>query len=260
MINTPGGQTAIVVGGAGGVDWFNSVEASTAPQVPCGTATATRTPTRTPIATATCTLPGWTIYPNPAPPGDSVLNGVTALSPTDLWAVGAYTATGTITETTLTVHSNGTSWTFVPSPNPPSSKAVLQGVAGVSSNDVWAVGYTDNYQTLTEHWNGTAWTVVPSPNAGSPNYLYAVTAIASNNVWAVGRIGDTDFPHVYALIEHWDGISWSVVPNPGGGGSGGTPLYGVAAASANDVWAVGGGYPNFPTYGRAYIEHWDGSS
>ena len=260
-INTPGGQTAVVVGGAGGGSpWLNGVEGSTEPLVPCSTATVTPTRTLTPTATATCMLPGWTSYPNPAPAGDSVLNGVTALAPNDLWAVGAYTATGTFSATTLTVHSNGTSWTYIPSANPPSSKAVLQGVAGVASNDVWAVGYTGSLQTLTEHWNGTAWSIVPSPNPTlGPNRLFAVTAIASNNVWAVGWTGNTDFPHDYALIEHWDGSSWSLSPNPGSSTTG-TPLYGVAATGANDVWAVGGNYPELPAYGRAYIEHWDGSA
>src|SRR5437868_5085588 len=61
-----------------------------------------------------CT-PGWTIYPNPAPLGDSLLYDMTALGPNDLWAVGSYTSTGTTH--TLTVHSDGTNWTRVPSPD-----------------------------------------------------------------------------------------------------------------------------------------------
>src|SRR4051794_410800 len=53
-------------------------------------------PQHAPVVSPTppaCT-PGWTIYPNPAPPGDSVLNGVVALDTNDLWAVGYYTNTG----------------------------------------------------------------------------------------------------------------------------------------------------------------------
>src|SRR5207248_3210198 len=140
------------------------------------------TPTRTATATPTCS-PGWTIYPNPAPAGDSILNGITAIGQNDLWAVGTFTSTGTITATTLTVHGNGTSWSYVPSPNPPSGKSVLHGVAGVASNNVWAVGEYiggpyNNWQTLTMHWDGTAWTIVPSPNvSGWNSRLYAVTTI-----------------------------------------------------------------------------------
>ena len=50
----------------------------------------------------------------------------------------------------------------------------------------------------------------------------------------MGRIGETDFPHIYALIEHWDGNAWSLVPNPGTITTG-TPLYGVAAT---DGWGA----------------------
>src|SRR5689334_5233926 len=188
----------LLVGGLAGAGPARSAAPKAVPQV-------TTTPSPTPPG---CT-PDWTIYPNPAPPGDSVLNGLTALAPNDLWAVGVYTATGTYTSTTLTVHGNGTSWTTVPSANPPYSKAVLRAVGGVAANDVWAVGEYNGgqsgaWQTLIEHWDGTSWTIVPSPNyAYTPNHLYAVTAIASNDVWAVGRIGDNDFPHDYALTEHW---------------------------------------------------------
>src|SRR5438445_8991165 len=100
-----------------------------------------------------CT-PGWTIYPNPAPPGDSALYGLTARAPNDLWAVGYY---GSVMSHTLTVHGDGTNWTQVPSPDPGSGNVVLSGVAGARFNDVWAVGsyQTSRWQTLIEHWNGT---------------------------------------------------------------------------------------------------------
>ena len=47
-INTPGGETAIVVGGYGAGNWIADVEASTLPIVPCTTPTST--PTGTPVA------------------------------------------------------------------------------------------------------------------------------------------------------------------------------------------------------------------
>jgi hypothetical protein len=51
------------------------------------------------------------------------------------------------------------------------------------------------------------------------------------------------------LIEHWDGTSWTITPNPTIAQSNST-LSGVAAISANDAWVVGG----------SLIEHWDGAS
>ncbi len=100
-----------------------------------------------------------------------------------------------------------------------------------------------------------AWEVVPSPSWKGPtdwNFLNAVSAVG-DEAWAVGsfqRPGDCCVPH--ALIEHWDGDRWSVVSNPGAHVPVESPLNGVAAVSATDVWAVGqlGDQP--------LIEHWDG--
>ena len=114
---------------------------------------------------------------------------------------------------------------------------------------MWAVGvyytYVNNVtslQTLVEHWNGTAWTVVPSPNAVGmgtyANFLSDVTSISANDIWAVGYTYSSPSPGGQTLIEHWDGISWSIVPGPNLGTSP-SELFGVAAVSANDVWAAG---------------------
>src|SRR5205814_7682090 len=117
----------------------------------------------------------------------------------------------------------GLAWRVVPSPNQ-GNNDILNGVAAVAANDIWAVGQTDG-GSLTEHWNGTSWSVVPSP--GGP--FNGVAAISANDVWAVGTYsGDP-------LTEHWNGSTWSIVASPTISGT----LYGVAAISANDVWAVG---------------------
>src|SRR6185436_18108734 len=59
------------------------------------------------------------------------------------------------------------------------------------------------------------------------------------------------------LVERWNGTAWSVVPSPNPGTSS-NELYGVAAVSANDVWAVGR-YYNGTAY-RTLVEHWDGTA
>ena len=58
------------------------------------------------------------------------------------------------------------------------------------------------------------------------------------------------------LVEHWNGSAWSVVPSPNVGGSYDNALYGVAAVSANDVWAVG--HDGDPITGQTLVEHWNG--
>ena len=110
----------------------------------------------------------------------------------------------------------------------------LSGVAAVSTNDVWAVGYHgDPYynpiQTLIEHWNGTAWSVVASPNEGTNNNeLHGVAAVSPNDVWAVGFYTDSSGAHGQTLVEHWNGSAWSVVPSPNRG----TGNYNLADAAA----------------------------
>lgn len=96
----------------------------------------------------------------------NVLTAVSATSTTNAWAVGAYGLTGDCYDftdcQTLTLHWNGTSWSMVASPNPPSSNSQLYGVAVTSSTNAWAVGgYCDTTgcYTLILHWNGTSWSI-----------------------------------------------------------------------------------------------------
>lgn len=155
-------------------------------------------------------------------------------------------------------------WTVIPSPNQGTRDNELLGIAAVSANDIWSVGsvnvgpYTSSLRTLTEVWNGTTWSIVASPNpatnTGDYDALQGVAALSSSNVWAVGYSGCASCYGDQSLIEHWNGSSWSVVPNPTLYTS--QDLYGIAAASANDVWAVG--KYGFTPYG-ALIEHWNGT-
>jgi hypothetical protein len=151
-------------------------------------------------------------------------------------------------------------WSVISSPNAGSSSNFLYGVATVSANDVWAVGFyyissSETDQTLTEHWNGTSWSIVTSPNVGTnQNFLYAVAAISTSNIWAVGYDYNSGVP-AQTLIEHWNGTSWSIVKSPNVTGA--NQLQGVAAVSANDVWAVG--FSNNNGTVRTLTEHWNGS-
>ena len=83
------------------------------------------------------------------------------------------------------------------------------------------------------------WTVVKSPDgASNNNHLYGVSASAANNIWVVGSYQSTNFGPFRTLTERWNGSAWSVLPgvDPGNGDN---DLYGVAAVSPTDVWAVG---------------------
>ncbi len=153
------------------------------------------------------------------------------------------------------------SWSVIPSPDGPAGNSLLSGIAIVSSNDVWAVGQDypggGQQQTITEHWNGSQWSVVPSPNPSS-NILGAVAAVSTNDVWAVGQASNQCSGQYFrgqALIEHWNGTKWSITSSPRPAKA--STLYGIAAASQNDVWAVGlnGSRGKFSTL----TEHWNGT-
>src|SRR5262249_47289756 len=136
---------------------------------------------------------------------------------------------------------NGSSWSIVAVPQPGSERDLLFGASATSSSDVWVVGDQQGadgrFETLVEHWNGSQWTVAPSPDPGSTdNHLYAVSAVAPDDVWAVGQqLGDTGPDQ--ALIEHWNGTQWSVVPSPAQGTA--SVLLDGVAANGEGAWAVG---------------------
>ena len=87
--------------------------------------------------------------PGPGPSVGTELEGVTAISASDAWAVGSY---GSSVIHTLIEHWNGKAWRRLPSPSP-GSVAELLGVAS-SRTSLWAVGdqnSSGNAQTLAVH-------------------------------------------------------------------------------------------------------------
>ena len=159
----------------------------------------------------------WTQVASPSPSTSyNVLEGVSAVSGSDAWAVGTYRTNDTTGATrTLILHWDGTAWTQVASPSPSTSGNGLNGVSAVSASGAWAAGsYTNNTSgvsdTLLLHWNGTAWKKVASPSPStSGNELYGVSAVSGSGAWAAGSytnnttgVGDT-------LLLHWNGTAWT---------------------------------------------------
>jgi hypothetical protein len=197
---------------------------------------------------------GWSVQrnPNPSGPYHSVLYGVAATSSTDAWAVG--TTDGDTSA--LIDHWNGKRWTIAPSPR---VGGKLYAVSAISPRNVWAVGYDGSAGPLIEHWDGTAWTVQPTPpltGTGAITALRGVVAISPSDVWAVGYYDLLKDGVVRALIEHWNGSDWTIQPNPVLPSTSDTLLYGVAAASAHNVWVVG----DFRGGTTRLIERWNGKN
>jgi hypothetical protein len=122
-----------------------------------------------------------------------------------------------------------------------SSAGQLAAVSGVSQTSAWAVGSRGApARTLAERWDGTGWAAVTTPNPNTAlDLLSGVAAISAGDAWAVGGQGAMSGTTALTLTEHWNGNRWSAVPSPSPSAAG-NELFGVAAVSANNVWAVGG--------------------
>jgi hypothetical protein len=222
------------------------------------------TPTPSPVepvsfVTNTPSSAGWTVQAAPRlGTGDNTFGAVAPVSPNDVWAVGNFLpdtpSSNPDATLSLAAHFDGTRWTSTPAPSIGPNFNTLFGVAAVPGR-AWAVGVAldRDYQahSLIEAWNGTAWHVVATPVLDTQrDYLTSATAVSADDVWAVGERQDR--AGVFStLVEHFDGHRWSVVPSPNPGAAG-NHLYGVAAASSDDVWAVG------QRSAQPLVEHWDG--
>jgi hypothetical protein len=207
----------------------------------------------------------WSLVSSPTIPQGGRLQAVTAVSSTDIWAVGTQ-----FPEMGLAEHWDGLSWSVVPMA-PPNTFGLLQemrAVSAASPTDVWAVGFASPVPagppsiSQIEHWNGLSWSLVPSPNPlPVQNQLYGVVALSAANAWAVGWAGYTGSTgnQVITFIAHWNGMSWSTVssPNPDPQDN---ILNGIAAVAGNQLWAVGyTGPPVDPNQGQTLVERWDGT-
>jgi|GEM_PF-3969993 len=170
----------------------------------------------------------------------SLLDGVSATSSNDVWAVGSVSSG--FGRSTLALHWDGTAWSVINTPITPDDSA-FRAVWATSPNDVWAVGYhfinIFDHVTLIEHWDGISWTIVPSPAGEINSDLTGIVGISSNDVWAVGvaQYFGQSYLMSRPLTLHWDGLTWSEVPSPNPSES--SLLHGVTAVSRTDIWAAG---------------------
>ncbi len=165
----------------------------------------------------------------------AVLQAVSAVDANNIWAVGSYgtNISGTLYNKPLIERYNGSNWVRIDNPNVAGISNELLGVKAFSVNDVWAVGDTDSSAALILHYNGTSWQVVSNPYSG---ILRAIGAVSATDMWAVGQISENNA--LVTLVLHGDGSRW-VRYNSETIANRDCRLFGVAAVSHNDAWAVG---------------------
>lgn len=260
VMRTPILAMVLLAGGAFGVVAGAGAEQGGVAKPSPTTAQGTRT-----SSTSSPSVPGaWNVVPSASTGSRSTsLNAVAVAAANDVWAVG-WRDSSTVIE-----RWNGSAWSDAPSPSPGSSSNRLNAVDVAGTNDVWAVGYSvgadQYYRTLIEHGDGARWSVVVSPNADtvshkrltlSNNQLNGVAVVSATDVWAVGQYANQFTNGAYqSLIEHWDGTSWRRIDTPILGSE--AFLWGVAAVSASDVWAVGS-YNDSGS--KTLVLHWNGAT
>jgi hypothetical protein len=175
----------------------------------------------------------WSLLPPPAGVSGSV-NGVSADSATDVWAVGDLGG--------VVLRWDGTAWSTIPLPD---THIGLEGVAAISPTDVWAVGHAGG-RILLLHWDGAGFSMIRS-NGGN---LLAVDALSSDDLWTVGGYGGVP------IARHWNGVRFKEFALPATNEW--TTVDDVAASSHSDVWAAGYDMPEYRSTTLLY--HTEGSA
>lgn len=250
---------------------FSSAGLGARPQPHAATRTATHgsVPQPKTIVGPTCN-DQWNVVQsgNAGTDANNELNSVSAISATDAWAVGDF-ETGSLQNPVRqpqAQHWDGGSWTL-PTAQPTIASAstgdnLLLSVTAVTTTNIWAVGFAkpDNgtttlRQVLIEHYDGTSWTAIPDSSTNNPigtsNALFGIKFFSATDIWAVGdaRASSTA---ATPLIEHYDGTSWTI--KTGATTSGFALLSDVLPLSATDVWAAGS------QGSQVLLEHYDGTA
>jgi len=207
----------------------------------------------------------WTIQgtPNPGGIGGETFTGVSCISITGCTAVGSVYDEPVAFYVAVAGVWNGTHWTDHVLANPPGIGGAGGGLSDVSCTSAaacTAVGdystatLTAPYKTLAEFWNGTKWAVQSTPDpagAAGGSYLYHVSCISAAACMAVGYDEDKN-NHLFALVESWDGTTWTLLGMPNAGN---VSLGGVSCVSATSCTVVGSN-----SSGKTLAEYWNGKT
>jgi hypothetical protein len=113
----------------------------------------------------------------------------------------------------------------------------------VNATTCFAVGEslgsaTGTGKTLVERGNGKTWSIVASPNPAGSKFstLYNVSCSSATNCFAVGYATRSGSTSDTALVERWNGKTWSIVATP------------KVSTAAHDSWFLYGISCTSPTF------------
>jgi hypothetical protein len=182
----------------------------------------------------------WSVVPSPNPSNQhNILYGVTAISDSDVWAVGAQQDSSGVWHT-LSEHWDGSSWSVVPAVDVGSSGNHFYAVKANASNDVYAAGQSAGTgfpnTALIEHWDGKRWSVVASPADPATALPLGVTATTSS-LTVVGQQETDTAPYTtYVAAGALGPLAIQNTPNVALAEN---DLFSVTTAVDGSTWAVG---------------------
>jgi hypothetical protein len=219
------------------------------------------------VAAAECG--DWTIYSglDPGPFASlRTLGPIAAVNPDDLWILGsAQIYPGAREERAIMFHWDGDKFTSVQGPADATAyEVIFNDVSVLNRQNVWAVGSAGldsvNRRFLLVHWDGVQWerVEVPWTSNGDTDVLTGVAALSTDNIWTVGWTATYPETHDSAVIQHWDGTQWTLVPSADlNFGEEDVSLSAIKAISGDNIWVVGQiGVKNAH---QTLAIHWDGT-
>jgi hypothetical protein len=107
------------------------------------------------------------------------------------------------------------------------------------------------YEYYAVQWNGSRLREFDLPDG--VKFASRIDALSPDDAWIVGTSDDNS-----PITVHWDGVAWSVVPNPLDQiRDGNLDFHDIAMMGPNDVWAVAAKVSADPDLPRLIL-HWDG--
>jgi WD40-like Beta Propeller Repeat len=174
----------------------------------------------------------WVRMDVPAVP-DAILQGLEAIAPDDVWAVGFSHVESRSRR--LVLHFDGTRWSRVGVPSSRRNEGLVA-VGASSATNVWAVGNRGEDRALVLRYDGSRWAEVDLPRliTNAPARLNAIEVLSPDNVWIVGNVHRAGHGYLSVGVLQFDGRRWRTHPI----GESGT-LADVEAVGRHEVWAVG---------------------
>lgn len=203
---------------------------------------------------------GWRVAYQSTSTRSNRVNGVTALSRSDAWAVGARAGSAGLQSEPLVLQWNGQRWRSVTVPG--LTGYYLPDVAASATNNLWIFAVpASGGDAKAVRWDGTQWQDITLPAGVYPD---DVAVLSATDAWVLGPqqpcTGSGASQVCPTTLYHWDGSTWSpftlpIVVDELSGSA-------LAASGSHHVWVVGASHPcavSSCSY-RVKVYSWNGST